>query len=483
MSGKGMVTRKAGLKGAPDVPVVDGASKNVCNVLVETVVESGSEPSKVAVGTVELASPRNKEKGKAKIDISPVTPDPAAMKKALEDNFYLLNMTDGTFLSYKTAAEADKMKDLMTRVSPCLIECLSVLPCDSDESVRKFIETCQAMNKSKGGVEVLKEGQAVETPQNDMYLGMKNGTVAYAASYIRKDPVSQIANPYSQLKKKLSIDSVGTANLNESSKRKLDFQPLPVLKGKDGSPSKKAATQGSQKLDAFRNAMRASAVGLDVLRWNFPHCTSSVFAWRMMENNNDYWSHKPNIWEKVSLTELGNPIFDKEEHLSVFEMLNAAQSANMRCTPYGPDNKAVITLKRGGTLDRNILYGTLPSAKTDEEVVEQVTKFISFTKDPRVREVYKMAIDDAMKAVSIKNDVSLNGPYWQKMAAAANNVTFRQMDHLNEVFMDSTIEDLIGHIYGLGPQTMSMWTPSIREVAFGRSYGNPDVKEEPEENV
>lgn len=481
MSGKGMVTRKGGLKSAPDSSHVDVGSESVGNVVVETVVDGGTESTKVAVGTVELASPSN-EKGKAKIDIPPVTPDAVAMKKALENNFYLLNMGDGTFMSYKTASEADNMKDLMTKVSPGLIECLSVLPCDSDESVRKFIETCQTMNKSRGGVGVLKAGHDLNAPQNDMYLGMKNGAVAYAASYTRKDPLTEIVNPYSKLKSKPSLDSARASNLNESSKRKLDFQPLPVA-GKDGSPPKKAATQGSRKLESFRNAMRASNIRLDVLRWNFPGCSSSVVAWRMMENDNDYWSHKPNIWEKVSMTELHNPIFDKEEHLSIFQMLNDARSANIRSVPYGPDNKAVITLKRGGTLDRNILYGTFQSTKTDEEVVEKVTKFISFTKDPRVREVYKMAIDDAMKAVSIKNDVSLNGPYWQKLAAAANNVAFRQMDHLNEIFMDDTIEELIGHIYGVGGQSHSMWDPAIRAVAFGRSYGNVEVKAEAEENA
>jgi hypothetical protein len=56
------------------------------------------------------------------------------------------------------------------------------------------------------------------------------------------------------------------------------------------------------------------------------------------------------------------------------------------------------------------------------------------------------------------------GPYWLKLATGGRNIRFEEKNHLNEVFLNHDIKNIINLAY----MTMRTWPPHVRITAFGR---------------
>jgi hypothetical protein len=171
--------------------------------------------------------------------------------------------------------------------------------------------------------------------------------------------------------------------------------------------------------------------------------------------------------------ELKNRIFEAD-NTSLDEMMNGARAAPVRQTPNGPNIISTTPLKNGRTIDRYVMVGLAPSDSSDDDVMGFVKKFIGHCQDSRVRAAYKFALEARMRAESIKKDVTDKGPYWTKLACAANNMSIKRMSHLSETFMDHTIETIMSGMYEVGGQSSSMWGPELRDIAFGPAQAKQD---------
>jgi hypothetical protein len=225
---------------------------------------------------------------------------------------------------------------------------------------------------------------------------------------------------------------------------------------------------GGDAMQAYQDAMKGSSTQIVVCRWNFERKAVCVFCFFFFDNGKDYWAHKPEVWEMASEGELKNRIFEAD-NTSLDEMMNGARAAPVRQTPNGLNIISTTALKNGKTIDRYVLVGFAPSESSDDDVMGLVKKFIGHCQDSRVRAAYKYALEARMRAESIKKDVTDKGPYWTKLACAANNMSIKTMNHLSETFMDNTIETIMTGMYEVGGQSHSMWPPELRAIAYGNS--------------
>lgn len=235
------------------------------------------------------------------------------------------------------------------------------------------------------------------------------------------------------------------------------------------SGSDKSMTANELHMKRFEEALRNSSSKLDVFHKNLDGSNWDVWGFALKENNDYYWSWKPNVLEKAIVTEQVHRLFEKEE-TTMDEMLSSVRAALVRETPGGPNIASAFTLKNGKKMDRMILFGLLPSPTCEMSVKEIAATFCNQCKNPKIRLAYAIAMDSTMKADSIKKDVGENGQLWEKLASASNNIVYRQLGHLSEVFCDHTIEEIIRLTYGYsGGDSPSMWDRRVFKLAYGEA--------------
>jgi hypothetical protein len=235
----------------------------------------------------------------------------------------------------------------------------------------------------------------------------------------------------------------------------------------NGNPASSKAA-GGNALEQFKQAMAGSGVRMDVYRWNLHGAPFSVFAFQLNEREKHYWSHKPGMWEAAARTELYNPMFPGDALQSLDFILGGSRAAPIRDQPFGPNVQARITTNRGVSIDQDILFGMADCNSTNEDIKDVIKFFITACKDPRVRMLYKVAMESTMRSKLIVDDVSDTGPYWQKLGTSLNNIVFNTKTCLNEMFMDQTIDTIIGHMYPeTAGQAPSMWPVDVRKFGYG----------------
>lgn len=240
-----------------------------------------------------------------------------------------------------------------------------------------------------------------------------------------------------------------------------------VKRPKLGFATEKSSTVNDDQLRRFEEALKNSNTKLDVFHLVLEGSNFDVWGFSLMENEDHYWSWKPMVLEKAIITEMSMPIFEKEG-MSMDEMLCHVRAANIRDVPGGPNVVSSFTLKSGKKMDKMILYGLVPSPSSELTVKETAAKFCAQMKNSRVQAAYRMAMESTMKADSIKKDVGDGGPLWEKLASAANNVRYHNIESLNQVLCDHTIEEIIRLTYGYsGGESPSMWDRRVFKLAYG----------------
>jgi hypothetical protein len=97
-----------------------------------------------------------------------------------------------------------------------------------------------------------------------------------------------------------------------------------------------------------------------------------------------------------------------------------------------------------------------------------MTAFSEQFKNTKIQMAYRIALENTMKAPSIKQDVAENGKLWEKLACASNNIEYHKIDQLAQVLCDKTIKEIIQLTYGYGGGiSPSMWDRKIFKLAFG----------------
>jgi hypothetical protein len=241
-----------------------------------------------------------------------------------------------------------------------------------------------------------------------------------------------------------------------------------------GNESTRVAA-GLDNLDPQLQAFRAATIGhgtsIDVMRWRLPECRSHVYAFKLMSGKELYWSHKPQMWMLTCETEKFSPgfIFPPEENMDVHKAMNYCHAAGIRSIPGGDNVIQQIRTRKGQMVDQYLLWGLVHRDKTNEELSDIIKNFVQICENRRLRQAYFTTVQIKMRTKVIDADVDPEtGNYWLKLATGARNIRVEEKHHLNEVFLNHDINDIVNLAYKNEGQPPPLWPPHIRLAAFGR---------------
>jgi hypothetical protein len=223
----------------------------------------------------------------------------------------------------------------------------------------------------------------------------------------------------------------------------------------------------SDNMRRFADGMRGCNSKLEIYHMVLVGAAWDVWGFNFKHYDDYYWSWKPNVLEKAIIAERGFPLFD-DEGTTMDDILHNIRAAAVRETPCGENIAAAYVYKQGKRIDREMLFGLLPSPSS-EEIVKNITMdvFNHFT-NPKIQSAYGVALENTINSTNMVADVKVNGPLWEKLKAAAKNISFKKLSSLNEVFLDVKIEEIIRLSYGMtGGEAPSMWGEDIVKLAFG----------------
>jgi hypothetical protein len=231
------------------------------------------------------------------------------------------------------------------------------------------------------------------------------------------------------------------------------------------------AASSSAQMNAFAAATIGAGASIDVMRWRLPGCEWHIYAYQLIDGKEreQYWSHKPQMWMIAVETEKSVRLFP-DGPPQLHRMMHRCNAAGIRAVPCGDDQvKQFKTKGSGKTVDLYVLYGLVKATRSNDAIGIMIKSFVDHCKNPVIREAYYHTITGKMPSPSIKGDCHVSGKYWIKLATGANNIHFREMTSLNEIFMDQDILHMTNLAYGTKDTPSQNWRPEIREIAFGRA--------------
>jgi hypothetical protein len=87
------------------------------------------------------------------------------------------------------------------------------------------------------------------------------------------------------------------------------------------------------------SALAAATIGLGtssvVMRWRLLACRYHVYAFKLLNCKELFWSHKPLMWMYAVQTERDAPIFLPEDNMTLHWALNRCNAAGIRALPGG----------------------------------------------------------------------------------------------------------------------------------------------------
>jgi hypothetical protein len=186
-----------------------------------------------------------------------------------------------------------------------------------------------------------------------------------------------------------------------------------------------------------------------------------------------YWAHKPQMWMFTCETEKLSPgfVFDPaDENMTVHKAMNYCHAAGIRAFPGGDNVIQQIKTRKGIMVSQYLLWGLVHRDKTNGELSDIIKHFVQLCKNRRIRQAYYTTVQIKMRNVAIDADVEPEtGNYWLKLATGARNIRVEENNHLNEVFLNDDINDIVKLAYNNeGQQPPPSWPPYIRIAAFGR---------------
>jgi hypothetical protein len=356
-----------------------------------------------------------------------VTPQKAPPPASPEDErmFYIVNKETHEYMKQESKEIAMATFELMQKLAPETAEKLVVQDFENAESMTAFIDALITMGGKKPAC-------------NPMSSSAVNPAVGLT-------PLTLVAMRAGAKSPPAKRPKLGFASTNE-----------------------RAATMDAT-MKRYQEALKNSNSKLDVWHLKLEGASFDAWGFSLKENDDFYWSWKPLVLEKAIMKEQEVRLFEKEG-TTMDEMLFYVRAANIRETPCGPNIPSAFTLKSGKKMDRMLLFGLIPSPSTEADVKATMTQFAQQCKNSKIQLAYGIAMENIMKAESIKKDVQEGGPLWEKMASAANNIVYTKLDCLSQVLCDHTIDEIIRLCYGYGGGiSPSMWERKVFKLAFGES--------------
>ena len=355
--------------------------------------------------------------------------------------FYIINKETFGHWKFEDKEKAIEFYEITKNFQPDLTTKLMVQDFPSDDAMAIYITALKTMSTPK-----TTKNPLAASPPAQLPLGL---FPAHPAGM-------RAASATTQAKTKTTNDI--QAQTNSPSKRpKMGFS----------TDNDKATPEKTASLKSYEEALKNSNTKYQVWHLLLPGSNFDVWGFSLKENDRDYWSWKPAVLEKAIMTEQKHRLFE-DENTTMDDMLMFVRAANQREVPCGPNVPASITLKSGKKMDLMILFSLIPSPSNETDVRNAMTAFSEQFKNTKIQMAYRIALENTMKAPSIKQDVAENGKLWEKLACASNNIEYHKIDQLAQVLCDKTIEEIIQLTYGYGGGVSpSMWDRKIFKLAFG----------------
>jgi hypothetical protein len=368
------------------------------------------------------------------ISASVVTPDSLRGPVALEvQPVYMVNLKLGTFSVFSNRKQAMDAKNLLVTCHPEIDQLLVLRDYDCELECRKYVSMIQNY------ADPAKLKAAPNVPD-----GEPVGNRAFRG---KVDPV---------------IDDIDDDDDDDA----VPFEPVvcgSALVGSIDQPH-------SSMMSAFAAAIASGGTSIVVLRWRLPAARYHVYAFKLMDGQEQYWAHKPQMWMHAVKTESFAPIFAPPETLTLHKAMNRCNAAGIRKDAGGSNSILQIeTKKTGKKIDQYLMYGLVQRNKTNDDIANMIKSFVDHCSKTEIRQAYFYTIREKMGSQAISDDTNPNGKYWVKLASGANNIVFAEKQFLNDVFLDQDIESIVNLAYRTPDVLPQNWLPHVKAAAFGRN--------------
>jgi hypothetical protein len=205
-----------------------------------------------------------------------------------------------------------------------------------------------------------------------------------------------------------------------------------------------------------------------------------VFAIDLVENKTDntLWTHKPEAW--CSLFQIDEELTHENGGQRIDNFFYCLQFASPRSEPKGPNVKKQLHTKNGKTIDCQLLWGMIKcTPDTEATLTAEIVKFSTLASNQSVQEAYHVAVLNLgtnfpalLEQVQPpkKSSNSRIGEYWTKLSkSCASPIKVVQHASMDEVFQDEAIISAVSHLWEVGGESTSMWSPEMNMFAFGRT--------------
>jgi hypothetical protein len=130
-------------------------------------------------------------------------------------------------------------------------------------------------------------------------------------------------------------------------------------------------------MSAFAAATIGLGTSIAVMRWRIPACRYHVYAFKLLDGKELYWSHKPSMWMYAVQTERDALIFLPEDNMTLHKALNHCKAAGI-CTSSGGAS-TVLTIKTQQTnkvIEQYLLYSLVQASKTNVDIGNLIKSFV-----------------------------------------------------------------------------------------------------------
>jgi hypothetical protein len=130
-------------------------------------------------------------------------------------------------------------------------------------------------------------------------------------------------------------------------------------------------------MSAFAAATIGLGTSIAVMRWRLPASRYHVYAFKLLDGKELYWSHKPSMWMYAVQTERDAPIFILEDNMTLHKALNCCNAAGICASPGGANTILTIkTQQMNKVIEQYLLYGLVPASKTNVDIGDLIKSFV-----------------------------------------------------------------------------------------------------------
>ena len=438
-------------------PGEDQSVAKIANVNGGMVVDSASDGGSIVPVAASTAVETHSEVAAALVPVVTPARNPRESSKPME-KFYMMNIKVGKLEEFTTFEIAKKCKDMLVSHNPKLEQFLIVQEFKTEKEARSYLN----IYKKLGDFDDL------DAASEDGSVGMKLPAVVNAGRSAASPSVTVPGPPNNASDGTGAGGGVTVVNDGDDLFNDDDV-PFNAVGNETVRPPQASE---SPQMNAFAAATIGTGTSIVVLRWRLPGAKYHIYAFKLMDGPEQYWSHKPQMWMHAVQTERDAPLYAPPSTFTLHRAMNRCNAAGIRAVPCGDSTILTIKTKRTAkVIDQYLLYGFVSEAKTNDDISEMIRSFVRHCAKPEVRTAYFVTIRELMNSAAISDDCKPTGKYWIKLASGANNIVFMERRFLSEVFLDQDIQTIVNLAYKTPGESPHSWPPHVRMAAFGPSSG------------